>query len=155
MNNLYWNINTTLDKCLYFVDNDFKPIDEKYLNNYVFDSDKNIKLSLPLNYFSNKESYEIELSTEKKYTMKEFLNLIYDFYNTNLTDKELEYIKNLYDNNLIILNKKYSKIREEYNNLLLHTYENKGKRIDILGSRNVYEGFIQLNNNSYKLLLGY
>jgi hypothetical protein len=39
------------------------------------------KLSLPLNYYSNKESYEIELFNDRQYTIKDILIIIYDFYN--------------------------------------------------------------------------
>ena len=155
MNNIYWNINTPVENCKCYEDNEFKDLDENFLNSYIFNTEEKIHLSLPLNYFSNKESYEIELSNDKKYTVLNLFNLIYDFYNSDLTENELTFIKKMYDNNVLILEKNYSKLREEFNVLLYNAYNNKGKRKDILGSRNIYEGFLQLNNNSYKLLLGY
>ena len=64
------------------------------------------KLSLPLNYLNNNETYEIELLQDRIYTLKELLTVIYNFYNTNLSDDELLFVNNLYDRHLNLINNK-------------------------------------------------
>jgi len=156
MDNLYWNVNSTYDKCKFFKNNDIVDIDDEYLNNLVFNNNGVIKMILPLNYYSNKESYEIDLFDNREYTIKDILNIIYDFYNRELTDQEYDFITELYNRSNNILTNDYSKVREEYNKILYNVLENKNcKRINLLGSRTIFEGIQQLKDGRYKLLLGY
>lgn len=156
MDNLYWNVNSKYDKCKIFENNDINDIDEELLNSIMFNNCGIIKISLPVNYYSNKESYEIELFDDRPYTIKDILTVIYDFYNTDLTKEELIFVSDLYGKSNNILEKEYSKVREEYNKLLHKIItNNEGKRVELLGSRTVFEGLQMLKDNRYKLLLGY
>ena len=157
MDNIYWNVNKSYENCKIFKENDIHDIDYNYLNNVIFTNDNIIrKITLPLNYYSNKESYEIELFSNRQYTIKDIMNIIYDFYNTKLSEEELKFISNLHNISSNILNKDYTKMREEYNYLLFNIINDYDrKRIDLLGSRIIFEGLYPLKDDRYNLLLGY
>jgi hypothetical protein len=157
MENIYWNVNKPYETCKIFQNNDINDMNEEYLNNVIFMNDNIIrKISLPLNYYSNKESYEIELFNDRQYTIKDILIIIYDFYNNDFTEEELNFISNLHNTSITILEKDYTKMREEYNILLSNIVNHKNKkRYDLLGSKLIFEGLFDLKDNRYKLLLGY
>jgi intergrase/recombinase len=153
LTNLYWSIDRTTNDIFIIENNDnIKQINGE-LNEIILTIENGSKLKLPYHYL-DENFYEIKLE-QKKYSKQEILDIIYKFYNSTISEKEFEKLKNC-----IKFKYTMSSLEVIASDLIIGAISKKEKnndvnRVDIMGSRVIFEGINKVNDETYEVLIGY